>query len=189
MSNVNMMTRDEAMVLLKSEVKQKNLIKHCIAVEVVMGRLAEHFSENVEKWALAGLLHDIDYDQTADDPARHSLIGSQLLAEKGLDEEIVYAVKVHNEVHGLPRKSRMDKALYASDPLTGLIVASALIHPAKKLHAIDTEFVVNRFKEKGFAKGVNREQIASCEEMGLSLQEFISLGLEAMQNAHAELGL
>lgn len=189
MSDVKLMSRDEAMELLKKEVKQKNLIKHCLAVEAVMGRLAKHFGENEEKWALAGLLHDIDYDETADDPVRHSILGAQMLADQGLDEEIVYAVKVHNDAHGLPRKSMMDKALFASDPLTGLIVASALIHPAKKLHAIDTDFVVNRFKEKNFAKGANREQIASCVEMGLTLEEFVTLGLEAMQAAYVELGL
>lgn len=184
-----LMSREEAMELLKQEVKQKNLIKHCLAVEAVMTRLAENFGENQEKWALAGLLHDIDYDETADDPQRHSLLGAKILADKGLDEEIVYAVKVHNEAHGLPRKSLMDKALFASDPLTGLIVASALIHPAKKLHAIDADFVLNRFKEKNFAKGATREQIAACDEMGLSLEQFVALGLEAMQLAHKDLGL
>lgn len=189
MCDVKMMSRDEALALLKREVKQKNLIKHCLAVEAVMGRLARHFHENAEKWALAGLLHDIDYDETADDAERHSLLGAQMLAELGLDEEIVYAVKVHNDAHGLPRNSMLDKALFASDPLTGLIVASALIHPARKLHAIDPDFVVNRFKEKNFAKGANREQIAGCMEMGLTLDEFVALGLEAMQEAHAELGL
>lgn len=189
MGNGKVISREEAMELLKEQVKQKNLIKHCLAVEAVMGRMAEHFGEDEEKWALAGLLHDIDYDQTADDPKRHSLIGSEFLQAQGLDAEIVYAVKVHNDAHGLPRLSLMDKALFAGDPLTGLIVASALIHPAKKLMAIDADFVLNRFKEKGFAKGANREQIAACEEMGLSLQDFIALGLEAMQKSAKELGL
>lgn len=183
------MSREEAYGLVKQEIKQKNLIKHCIAVEVVMARLAKYFGKSEEKWALAGLLHDIDYDQTADDPKRHSLIGAQFLEEKGLDSEIVYAVKVHNEVHGLPRKSLMDKALHASDPLTGLIVASALIHPDKKLNSIDADFVLNRFKEKNFAKGASREQIGRCTEMDLNLAEFIQLGLEAMQAAHQDLGL
>ncbi|AZR74787.1 phosphohydrolase [Anoxybacter fermentans] len=183
------MSREEALNLVKQEIKQKNLIKHCLAVEAVMRRLANHFGKNEEKWALAGLLHDIDYDKTANDPERHSIVGADFLAEKGLDEDIVYAIRVHNDVHGLPRKSLMDKALYASDPLTGLIVAAALIHPEKKLNAIDTGFVLNRFKEKNFARGASREQISSCEEMGLSLEEFITLGLEAMQSIHEELGL
>ena len=183
------MKREDALMLLKEEVKQKNLVKHCLAVEAVMTRLAKHFNEDEDKWALAGLLHDIDYDQTAKDPERHSMIGADFLAQKGLSEDIVYAVRVHNEVHGLPRKSRMDHALYASDPLTGLIVASALIHPDKKLKSIDSDFVLKRFKEKGFAKGASREQISKCEELGISLREFVSLGLEAMQAADKALGL
>ncbi len=189
MNDAKLMSREEAMKLLKEQVKQKNLIKHCIAVEAVMAGLAEHFDQEQERWALAGLLHDIDYDKTADDPQSHSMIGADFLAEKGIDEDIVYAVRVHNEVHGLPRKSIMDKALYACDPLTGLIVASALIHPDKKLNSIDPDFVLNRYKEKNFAKGASREQIAACEEMGLSLAEFVGLGLKAMQAAHKDLGL
>lgn len=189
MNDVKILTRDEAMKLLKEQVKQKNLIKHCIAVEAVMGKIAEHFGESQQKWALAGLLHDIDYDETADDPVRHSMLGADFLAKEGLPEDIVYAVRVHNEVHGLPRKSLMDKALHACDPLTGLIVASALIHPDKKLHSIDSDFVLNRFKEKNFAKGASREQISTCEDMGMGLEEFVTLGLEAMQAAHKELGL
>lgn len=183
------MEREEAYKLVKENIKQKNLVKHCLAVEAVMKGLAEHFDEDSEKWALAGLLHDIDYEETADDPDRHSIVGARMLEELGLPEDIVYAVKVHNGAHGLPRKSLMDKALYASDPLTGLIVASALIHPDKKLNSIDTEFVMNRYGEKSFARGADRDVIASCSEMGLELEEFISLALEAMQGISKELGL
>ncbi len=183
------MKREEAYKLVKENIKQKNLVKHCLAVEAVMKRLAEHFNEDVEKWTLAGLLHDIDYEETADDPERHSLIGAEMLEGMGLSSEVVYAVKVHNGAHGLPRKSLMDKALYASDPLTGLIVAAALIHPDKKLNSIDTEFVMNRYGEKSFARGADRDVIASCSEMGLELEEFIKLALEAMQDISRELGL
>ena len=112
-----------------------------------------------------------------------------MLEEIGLDEEIIYAVKAHNAIHGLPRLKLIDKALYASDPLTGLIVAAALIHPDKKLSSIDTDFVLNRYGEKSFARGADRDIIASCSEMGLELEEFISLSLEAMQEISKELGL
>lgn len=173
---------------MKESIAQKNLVKHCLAVEAVMERLAKHFGEDEELWGLTGLLHDIDYDDTFDRPEEHSLKGALLLEEKGLPEDLVYAVKVHNEVHGLPLKSLMDRALYAADPLTGLIVAAALIHPKKKLSAIDTGFVMNRFQESSFARGANRDQIRSCEEMGLALEEFIGLGLEAMQGIRKELG-
>jgi len=183
------MNREEAYKLVKKNIKQKNLVKHCLAVEAVMRKLAKHFGEDDDKWALAGLLHDIDYEETADDPERHSLVGGEMLEEMGLDEEIVYAVKAHNGVHGLPRKTRMAQALYAADPLTGLIVASALIHPDKKLNAVDADFVMNRYGEKSFARGADREVIASCQEMGMEIEDFVSISLEAMQGIAKELGL
>lgn len=183
------MTRDEALKLVKEHISNRNLVKHTLAVEAVLRALADHFGEDREKWGLAGLLHDIDYDETADDPARHTLVGAEMLAELGLPGDIVYAVKVHNDYHGLPRKSLLDKALFASDPLTGLIVAAALIHPDKKLAAIDTSFVLRRFDESGFARGARREPILTCSEMGLELEEFVGIALEAMQEIARDLGL
>lgn len=183
------MNREEALSLLKKNLTNRNLFNHSLAVEAVMRRLAEHFGEDVEKWGLAGLLHDIDYDRTKDDPARHSIEGAEILAAAGLPEDIVYAVKVHNHYHGLPRLTLMDKALYATDPLTGLIVAGALIRPEKKLSAVDVPFLINRFHEKAFARGANRETMKTCTETGLSLEEFFGLGLEAMQGIAKELKL
>ncbi len=183
------MKREKALNLVEENIEQGNLVKHCIAVEAIMGRLAEYFDKDKKKWKLAGLLHDIDYEETKDDEERHSLLGAEMLEELGLDDDIVYAVKVHNGVHGLPRKSLMDKALYASDPLSGLIVASALIHPDKELEAVDTEFVMNRYEESSFAKGADREVIASCTEMDLELEEFIGLALEGMKRFSDDLGL
>lgn len=183
------MNRDEAYKLLKKNLKQNNLVKHCLAVEAVMKELAEHFNEDVDKWGLAGLLHDIDYGETADDPERHSIVGAEILEDLGLDDELVYAVKAHNGMHGLPRKKMIDKALYASDPLTGLIVAAALIHPDKKLNSIDTEFVVKRYGEKSFARGADRDVIASCSDMDMELEEFVAISLSAMQGISSKLGL
>ena len=184
-----MLTRQEAHQLLKKNVTNKNLQKHCLACEVVMGALAEKFGEDQEVWKLAGLLHDIDYEETKDKPDKHSLVGGEMLAELGLADEIIYAVKVHNEYHGLPRLSLMDKALYAIDPVTGLIVAGALIKQEKSLAAIDVDFLLNRYHEKSFARGANREQIAACSELGLSLEEFLAISLQAMQSISKELGL
>lgn len=184
-----MMDRQEALELVKKHVKTRNLIKHMLATEAVMKALAERFGEDEGKWALAGLLHDIDYDETAHDPDRHSLVGGEMLEKLGLPDDVVGAVKAHNEAHGLPRETRLDKALYAVDPLTGLLVAAALIHPEKKLSAIDVGFVMNRFKESSFARGANRDQIRSCSELGLSLEEFVGIGLAAMQGIAEELGL
>lgn len=184
-----MMTRDEGLKLLKANLKNKNLLKHCYACEVVMKYLAAHFGEDQDKWALAGLLHDIDYDNTKDDLSQHSLLGAKMLEEAGLPEDVVQAVKVHNEAHGIPRVSLMDKCLYSTDPVTGLIVAGALIKPEKKLNAIDVEFLVKRYHEKAFARGANRETMAACSEFGMTLEEFLGISLEAMQSISKELGL
>ncbi|MCL6477952.1 MAG: HDIG domain-containing protein [Peptococcaceae bacterium] len=183
------MTREEALELLKENLENKNLFKHSLAVEAVMRELAGHFGEDEDKWGLTGLLHDIDYDRTKDDPDRHSIEGAELLAQKGLPEDVVYAVKVHNDRHGLPRKSLLDKALYATDPVTGLIVAGALIKKEKSLAAIDVPFLLNRFGEKSFARGANRETIKSCAEIGLSLEEFLGISLRAMKKISGEMGL
>ncbi len=171
-------------------VKNTNLRKHILAVEAVMRRLAVRLGEDEEKWGLAGLLHDIDYETTKDSPDRHSMVGAEMLEEAGLDLEIVEAVRAHNDHHGLPRETLMAKALHAADPLTGLIVAGALVNPAKKLSAIDTRFITNRFGEKAFARGARREpMLAAKAELGLELEEFVGLGLEAMQGIADELGL
>ncbi len=183
------MKRLEAMALVREKVKNKNLIKHMLATEAVMTHLAEHFEEDRELWGLVGLLHDVDYDLTDREPERHGLVGAQILEERGLPPELVQAVRAHNEALGYERVTRLDKTLYAVDPVTGLLVAAALVHPAKKLSAIDVKFVLNRFKEKSFARGANREQIETCAELGLSLEQFITLSLEAMQGIAAELGL
>ncbi|HHW14811.1 MAG TPA: HDIG domain-containing protein [Firmicutes bacterium] len=183
------MTREQALAEVKKRVANRNLLKHMLAVEAIMRELAARFGEDQEVWGLAGLVHDIDYDQTAAEPDRHALVGAEILEQLGVPAQIVYAVKAHNERLGFPRQRRLDKALYAADPLSGLIVAAALIHPDKKLASITTDFVLNRFGEKGFARGANREQIASCTEFGLELRDFIDLGLRGMQGISAELGL
>ena len=183
------MKREEALSLVKEEVKNKNLLKHMLAVEAVMRRLAGELGEDEALWALAGLLHDLDYDKTVDDPERHGLLGAQILEERGLPEALIQAVKAHNPAVGVERKTLLDKALYAVDPITGLLVAAALVHPQKKMSAIDGAFVMNRFKEKSFARGADREQIKSCRHLGLSLEEFIAISLAAMQGIARELGL
>ncbi len=181
------MTRDEALKLVNEKVSNKNLRKHMLATEAVMKRLARHFGKDEELWGLAGLLHDLDYDQTKDDFPRHGLVTAEMLSNTDVPEEVIYAIKSHPG--HFPRKSLLDKALYAADPITGLIVAAALMHPTKKLKNVDVDFVLHRFKEKRFAAGANRDQIRSCEEFGVSLRDFISLALEAMQGIDEALGL
>ena len=182
------MDRENLLAVLRENVKEENLIKHMLAVESIMRALAEHFNEDAEKWGTAGLMHDIDLDKTRNIPKKHSLMGAEMLKEMGFPEDIVYAVKVHNPVHHLPRKTLLDKALYAADPISGLITACALVK-GKKLSNVDVKFVLKRFKEKRFANGANREQIAACSELGLSLEEFVKIALDAMKSISKELGL
>lgn len=183
------MEREQALEELKGRVKNENLIKHSLAVEAIMKELAFYFKDDIDKWGLAGLLHDIDYDKTADDPSKHSLVGADILESLDVESSIVYAVRAHNDYHGIERKRKIDKALYCSDPMAGLITACALILPSKKLEDVTVEFVIKRFDEKGFAKGANREQIKSCEQLGISLEKFAELALKAMKEISDDLGL
>jgi len=184
------MTREQGLEILKQNISNSNLIKHCLAVEAIMRALACHFGEDEEKWGLTGLLHDIDYEKVKDDLSQHSLLGSKMLQDLGLGEDICRAVKVHNEAHGLSPETLMEKALFVIDPLTGLIVAAALVLPSKRITDLKTKSVIKRFKEKAFARGANREIIKKCEEyLDLDLENFVKIGLEAMQKIAGELGL
>jgi putative nucleotidyltransferase with HDIG domain len=181
------MTREEAMKLVREHVKTNNLRKHMIAAEACMQALAARLGGNEDDWAMAGLLHDLDYDRTVDDFAKHGFMTEEILDGYDVSSEILNAIKAHAE-HA-PIEGNMDLALYAVDPLTGLIVAAALMHPTKKLAAVDVTFVMNRFKEKRFAAGANRDQIRKCEGLGLSLEEFVGICLKGMQDVSDELGL
>lgn len=183
------MERQEVVEIVKQHVTNKNLFKHCLAVEAIMEALAKHLCKDRRKWAMAGLVHDIDYDSTFDKPEKHSLEGGKMLKEMGFEQDIVHAVEAHNEIHGIPRESMLDKALFSADPISGLITACALILPSKKLSEINASFVLRRMDEKLFAKGANREHIRQCSEMGLSLEKFIEISLKAMQEISDELGL
>lgn len=181
------MTREEAWHRVEKQVSNRNLQKHMLATEAVMKSLARQFKQDEPSWALAGLLHDLDYDQTAHDFARHGLLTAEILQDTDLPGEVINAIKSHPG--HFPRLSLMDKALYAVDPVTGLIVAAALMHPSKKLKALDIAFVERRFGEKRFAAGADREQIRTCEDFGVSLHDFLKLALEAMQEIDTALGL
>lgn len=184
------MTREQGLELLKENLSNQNLIKHCLAVEAIMRALAQYFGEDEEKWGLTGLLHDIDYEKVKDDLSQHSLVGAKMLGDLGIDKEICQAVKVHNEAHGIPPETLLEKALFITDPLTGLIVAATLVLPSKKIADLAPENVLNRFKEKAFARGANREIIKKSEELlNLKLEEFVKIGLEAMQRISQELRL
>jgi len=181
------MNREEAFELIKKYLKNKNLIKHSLAVEACMRALAEKFGENVDKWGLAGILHDIDYELTEKAPEKHGIESMKILEDYDIEPDILRAIKAHAGNVGC--ESKMDWAIYAVDPLTGLIVAATLMHPSKKLKEVDLGFVKRRYKEKSFARGAKREVIEGIKNTGLELDELISISLKAMQNIDKELGL
>jgi putative nucleotidyltransferase with HDIG domain len=183
------MERNDALKAIRERVKNENLVRHMLATEAIMRTLAKRFGGNEEEWGLAGLLHDIDVEMVKDDMKEHSKVGADLVRQLGTSEAIAQAILTHNEAHGVPTKSAMDKALFCADPITGLITAAALVRPEKKLAFVEAKSVRKRFKEKSFAAGANRENIATCSYLGIDLDEFIELSLKAMQEIAPELGL
>jgi putative nucleotidyltransferase with HDIG domain len=183
------MNREKALDLVKKNLKNKNLVSHSLAMEAVMRAYAEFLGEDSDIWALAGLVHDLDYEETAETPLEHGLKGEKILLENGFSREIIEIAKAHNGMLELPLDSKAKIIIQAADPLTGLIVASALIHPDKKLSSIDAKFVLNRFSKKDFARGARREDIKKCENADINLETFIEIGLKAMQNISKEIGL
>jgi putative nucleotidyltransferase with HDIG domain len=181
--------RAEAYALVVERIPSINLVNHSVAVELIMGALARYFGlpdTDVVRWELAGLLHDLDYAETADDPARHGLVSAAEL-EGVVDAEIVHAILAHADK--VPRESLMDKALFAADPTTGFIVAAALVRPDRDLAAVEVRSLLKRWKEKAFARGASREQMETCADIGLTREEFLTLSLAAMQAASTEIGL
>jgi len=180
--------RDEILGSIHANVQDKNMIKHMLATEAIMRALARKLGENEEEWGITGLIHDIDMELVDGDMSSHSKLGADIAKELGANETMTHAILCHNEAHGVPRETKLDKALFCADPLSGLITAASLVRP-DKLSGLTTKSVMKRFHEKRFAAGVNREQVAQCQEIGLELEEFISLAIEAMQRIASELEL
>lgn len=182
--------RNRALELLDQQLQNPNLIKHCLASEAVMRKLAQHFGEDEELWGLTGLLHDLDVELTLDDLSRHTHETVRILQEEGVAEEIIEAIRMHNEeAHSDKRSARFHHALAAGETITGLIIATALVYPDKKLASVKPKSVRKRYKEKLFAAGANREIIAECEQIGIPIPEFCDLCLAAMQGISDDLGL
>jgi putative nucleotidyltransferase with HDIG domain len=183
------MDRREALESIRENVENQNLIKHMLATEAIMKALARKFGEDEAEWGLAGLLHDIDVELTGGDMKAHSRLGADLARDLGAGEAIANAILVHNEAHGVAPATLMEKALFCTDPLTGLITAAVLVRPDKQIAGLEAKSVRKRFKEKSFAAGASRENIARCADIGLELDEFIAIGVAAMQGIGGELGL
>lgn len=166
------------------------MINHCLASEVVLRALAEKLGRDPDQWGLAGLLHDIDVEITDADPKRHALESIPILEEAGMDAESIEAIKLHNEeATGLPRTKEFHHALAAGETITGLIVATTLVYPDKKIASVKSKSVVKRMKAKAFAASVNRDTIRECELIGIPLPEFAELAVNAMREISDEIGL
>jgi len=184
-----MLTRDEALKLVKANVTKRNVVYHMLAVEAIMRKIAQYLSEDEEKWGLIGLLHYIDYEKTEATPEKHSLLAEEIL--KGvIPDELIKSIKTHNHKYtGVMPETRMEKALIASDAISGLLVACALVMPSKKLADVKVETVANKFKDKDFARGAERERILVCEEIGIPREKFFEIALEGLKAAAADIGL
>ncbi len=179
-----MPTRDDAYRLMKSHVKNENLQKHMLAVEVAMRFYAHKYGEEEELWAMTGLLHDCDYEEYPD-LREHTHVSAGWLREGGYDERIIYAILAHNDLNVAthPRNNLLSRALYACDEVTGMITATALVRPNKSITGLEVASVRKKMKSKGFAAGVNREDLVKgAAELGVELDEHIALVIEAMSS-------
>ena len=187
--NVLVLSRDEAEKLVNKYVSKRNWRLHILAVEAIMRNLAKHLGEDEELWGLTGLLHDIDFEMTEKTPERHGLEAENLLKDL-VPSEVLHAIKAHNPEHtGIEPTTIMEKALIASDAVSGLVVATALVMPSKKLREVKLDTLKRKFKDKSFARGAKRNRIMLCEELGLSLDEFLGIALESLKGISEKLGL
>ncbi len=182
-------SRNEALQLLDRYITNQNMIKHCLATEAVLRSLAKRLGEDEDQWGLAGLLHDLDVEKQPD-LATHTSETVEVLNKLNIDPEIIDAIRMHNEkAHGQQRSTKFHHALAAGETITGLVTATALVYPDKKLSSVKPKSVRKRFKEKAFARGADREIIRECEIPGLEVNEFCDLALIAMQGIADDLGL
>jgi putative nucleotidyltransferase with HDIG domain len=184
-----MPTRDDALALLREFTKSESLIKHALAVEAAMRAYARKLGGDEDEWGVVGLIHDFDYERWPEAPD-HPLKGAEILEQRGWPEHIIRAVKSHAEYLDVPRESPMEKALFAVDELTGLIVAVALVRPTKSIMDVEVSSVKKKMKAKAFAAAVSREDIIrGAQELGVDLDEHIQTVLDAMKGIADELGL
>lgn len=182
--------RSIALELLNQHVKNDKMIAHCLASEAVMRAIARRLGKDEDKWGLAGLLHDLDVEDTHGNPLVHGIAGADMLHEMGIDDDVTDAIRMHNEAAtGLERTTEFQHALAAGETITGLITATTLVYPDKKVASIKTKSVVKRMKEKAFAASVKRENILECELIGIPINEFAELSIAAMVEIADEIGL
>lgn len=177
-----MITRDAALELINRQNPEHHMVQHALASETVMRALARHFGEDEELWGMAGLLHDVDFPHTKDEPEKHGLMAGDILGD-ALPPEAVIAIKAHNsECTGVEPLTRLDYALRAGETVTGMVTAAALVRPTG-YDGMEAKSVKKKMKDKAFAAAVSRERIRECEKIGLSLDDFLSISIAAMSAA------
>jgi putative nucleotidyltransferase with HDIG domain len=181
------MNREEAWELLCEFTRSQSLRRHALAVEAAMAAYAEHFGEDEERWRVCGLLHDFDYERW---PEEHPVRGAEILAERGVDEELRTAILGHSDATGVPRESLMARTLYAVDELSGFMVAVALVRPERDVGNIQPKSVKKKLKDKKFAAQVNREEVRrGAEELGVDFDEHLRFMARALSRVAPQLGL
>ena len=184
------MRRDEAWTLLIAETPSVNLQKHMLAVEAVMRAYARRFGEDEETWGLVGLLHDMDYERHPSQEAGHPFAGVDMLRQRGLPEPLCRAILSHADYSGVPRESRMEKALFAADELSGFVIAVALVRPSRAIADVDVPSVLKKMKDKAFARAVRREDIMrGADELGVPFEEHVGVVIQALTGIASQLGL
>lgn len=187
--NKNIMNRTSALSLVREFVKNENLVRHMLAVEAAMRFYAERFGEDVETWGVTGLLHDFDWE-IHPSMEQHPQDGALILQERGVPDEIIYVIQSHADHTNVPRTTRMAKALYACDEITGLITAVALVRPSRSLHDLKASSVKKKWKDRAFAAGANRAEIErAVQDFNIDLWEHVDNVIQAMRKIAPELGL
>ena len=184
-----MISREEAAQILQNNILSENMRKHCYASEAVLRALARRLGRNEDEWGIAGLLHDVDVEITLADPYTHGPYAEKLLKGK-ISDEMLDAIVMHNEVAtGKERTTEFQHALAAGETITGLITATTLVYPDKKIASVKPKSITKRMNQKAFAASVKRENILECEKIGIPLEEFAELSVAAMQKINKILGL
>ncbi|PKP33097.1 MAG: hydrolase [Bacteroidetes bacterium HGW-Bacteroidetes-17] len=184
------MNRETALKLLHEYIENPRMINHCLASEVVLRALAKRLGRDEDSWALAGLLHDLDVEKVKGDSKIHGLVTARILTELGVDADIVDAIKMHNEAaSGLPRTTEFQHALACGETITGMITATTMVYPDQKIAGVKPKSITKRMKQAAFAASVSRENIMECELIGIPLDEFAELSLEAMKTISDQIGL
>ncbi|HJU90458.1 MAG TPA: HD domain-containing protein [Gemmatimonadaceae bacterium] len=187
-------TRAEALAIMHEFTSSESLRKHMLAVEAAMRAYAERYGEDADRWGVAGLIHDFDYERWPNNEHSptdgHPAEGVRFLRARGWPEDVLQAILGHATYSGVPRETQMAKALFAVDELTGMITATALVRPSRSVHDVDARAVRKKMKDKAFAKGVNREDVLlGAQELGVDLDEHIQFVIDAMRRCADDLGL